>query len=376
MLMACKEIVEKCLLCGLCQKECAFLQKHGMPGELAGALLREESSIRSPAFECSLCGLCASICPQGLDPSGMFLEGRRYAVAKGYNVAQSHNILLNYERRGLSRFFTFYGLPQGCTDVFFPGCGLSGMYPARVRKLYEVLSRAAPGLGIVLDCCARPSHDLGRDAFFGFVIQEMIDYLGNMGVKRVWTACPSCHDIFRRYGVGLVAQTVYEFLAERLLPELSGVKGVIAIHDPCVTRGDADIQEAVRRLVRNAGLQTLDMPHERKRTVCCGEGGGVRFVQPGLVHQWRQQRVQETRGAQIVTYCAGCVAQLGPVGSTIHILDYLFEPRSTAAGATRPARSPWTYLNRLLLKHRMKNNHSFRHMRERSLPSRVYEDYR
>jgi Fe-S oxidoreductase len=373
MLMVCKEILEKCLQCGLCEKDCVFLRKHGMPGELAEAFLCAGSSLGPVAFECSLCRLCASICPQELDPARMFLEVRRHALAAGYGVAQSHAILLNYERRGLSRSFSFYGLPQGCTDVFFPGCALSGMYPARARQLFDVLSQAVPALGIVLDCCARPSHDLGRREPFDLIFREMTHYLGNRGVNRVWTACPSCHDIFRRYGNGLVARTVYELLAETPPPRPLRINGVVAIHDPCVTRRDWDIQEAVRRLIRKTGPQVLDMPHERDKTVCCGEGGGVRFLQPALAQHWTAQRVRESRGARIVTYCAGCVAQLGSEISTVHILDYLFEPEAAAAGTVRPARSPWTYLNRLLLKHRLKRARTYLHTRERALPSSAYE---
>jgi hypothetical protein len=123
----------------------------------------------------------------------------------------------------------------------------------------------------------------------------------------------------------------------------------------------------VRRLIRGTGLEILEMPHQREKTVCCGEGGGVRFLEPELARHWSKVRKAETKGARIVTYCAGCVAQLGPDMPTQHVLDYLFDPDRAGFGKIKPARSPWTYANRLWLKHRLRGMQKYRHTRERRL---------
>jgi hypothetical protein len=78
-----------------------------------------------------------------------------------------HAPLLAYERKGGSTIYSFYGLPAGCDTVFFPGCALPGTRPDAVSELFEALKQVIPNLGIVLDCCLRPSHDRGRRSFPG-----------------------------------------------------------------------------------------------------------------------------------------------------------------------------------------------------------------
>jgi Fe-S oxidoreductase len=188
---------DQCVQCGLCRKECAFLQRHGTPGELAHSILSMGNIPKGISFECSLCGLCNTVCPVNLHPAEMFLAMRRRDVISGEYDESRHRVLLDYEKRGISKRFTFYGLPPGCRDILFPGCAVSGMYPSRVLQLYNVMSSTEPALGVVLDCCMRPSHDLGRRRQYEDVFEEMLHYLKGAGVERVWTACPGGLGIVR-----------------------------------------------------------------------------------------------------------------------------------------------------------------------------------
>jgi Fe-S oxidoreductase len=364
---AAERMRDQCVHCGLCRKECLFLQRHGTPGELAHSFLSMGNMREGISFECSLCGLCNAVCPVDLHPAEMFLCMRRRNVVSGGYDESRHRALLNYEKRGISQRFTFYGLPPGCRDIIFPGCAVSGGYPSRVLQLYNAMSQTIPGLGLVLDCCMRPSHDLGRQMLFENVFEEMLHYLKGAGVERVWTACPSCLGIFRKYGEGLDTSTVYEYLSQTPLSASGMLNGTVTIHDPCVTRGDGDLHEAVRDLVRRAGLTLFETPHQKEKTVCCGEGGAVHFVAPDLADQWATVRQREAKGTRVVTYCAGCVAQLRATMPTFHVLDCLFDLASVLAGRAKPARSPWTYLNRLWLKSRLKRMRDYRLTRERAL---------
>jgi hypothetical protein len=107
------------------------------------------------------------------------------------------------------------------------------------------------------------------------------------------------------------------------------------------------------------------MKHSGKKTLCCGEGGGVHYKSPGLARKWGLMRQKETQGKQVVTYCAGCAHFLGRYCSTAHILDLLFSPAKTLNNNIRVARSPFTYLHRLLLKYRLKKKYGFAVTHER-----------
>jgi hypothetical protein len=108
------------------------------------------------------------------------------------------------------------------------------------------------------------------------------------------------------------------------------------------------------------------MKHHGGNTLCCGEGGGAHFVAPDLAWNWASMRKSEVGGKRIVTYCAGCAHFLAKVGPTVHVLDLLFDPGATLAGKAKVAKSPFTYVNRLLLKWKFKRKMKYCPNRERS----------
>ena len=102
------------------------------------------------------------------------------------------------------------------------------------------------------------------------------------------------------------------------------------------------------------GLTVTEMKHRGRRTVCCGEGGMVGFVKPEFAKAWGAIRQREASGRPMVAYCAGCTGFLNRVSPTIHIADLLYRPEAALNGNLKVARAPFTYLNRILLKRRLK----------------------
>jgi uncharacterized membrane protein YdjX (TVP38/TMEM64 family)/Fe-S oxidoreductase len=337
-----------CTGCGACVAECAFLELYGSPRDIARSYDPEDPKKNVVCFECSLCGLCSAVCPEGLDPKTLFLELRREAVERGYGSFPEHKGLLGYERTGMSRRFSWYGLPQGCTTIFFPGCALPGTRPAATLQVYGRLQCVIPALGLVMDCCTKPSHDLGRQQYFLEMFGEMVAWLESAGIERVLVACPNCYKVFSEYAPQFQTETVYERLAELS----SGTAGQIetdpvTIHDPCVVRFASAPQDAVRRLLSGAGRTIEEMPHTRSTALCCGEGGSVGALAPDLAGRWGERRVAEAAERQVITYCAGCANHLGKRMQVSHVLDLV-------CNTPKPASGPITYLNRLRLKSRFK----------------------
>lgn len=347
-------IARDCTECGLCGKECAFLQRYGTPKSIAAYFQAGDEIRRAMAFECSLCELCAVVCPVGLNPASMIREMRGEVFARGKGMYPQHGVILSYEKRGTSRRYSYYALPEACDTVLFPGCTLSGTRAGIVMRLYRHLTGTIPTLGVVLDCCTRPSLDLGREAHFRTVFGEMKHYLLEQGVRQVLVACASCHKTFKEQGDPLVVRSVYEVLAEHGLHWADPVAATVSIHDPCAVRFEQPVQDAVRLLVARKGLQIEEMPHHRNLALCCGEGGGVGFLAPGLASNWGALRHREAEHRWILTYCAGCAAALRGSVAVSHVLDLLFEPAATLAGTVKVARAPWTYWHRLRLKKHFK----------------------
>jgi Fe-S oxidoreductase len=362
-----EKIAEECIECNLCVKQCAFLKKYGTPKKIARNWRRNYADAVENPFECSLCSLCTAVCPVDIDPRMMFLGMRRYIVASGKANFTKQKPLINFEKRGMSKRFSFYGLPPDCDTVLFPGCALAGTRHHRVMQLYDHLLSYYPNLGIVLDCCTKPSHDLGRSDFFEAMFSEMTQYLTDHNVKNILTACPSCYAVFNQYKTGLTTRNVFDILAREYwsFDSQPAIKP-LTVQDSCVARFEKEMQISVRRLIRSCNVSVEEMKHHGKKTLCCGEGGGAHFVAPELAGSWVKTRKKEVNNRNIITYCAGCANFLSKVSPTIHLLDLLFDPAAALAGKSKAAKSPFTYLNRLLLKRKFKKKMNSGLTRERT----------
>lgn len=361
------EISVKCTDCMKCVNECGFLERYGSPGKIAGQINDGDNDSLKISYECSLCGLCNAVCPVGIDPSEMFLEMRREAVKLELAPFKEHSTILSYERKGTSKLYSFYSIPENCDSVFFPGCALTGTRPETTLKVFELLRKNAPNTGIVLDCCCKPSHDLGRQDYFEAMLKEMKEYLLSSGIRKIITACPNCHKVFSRYGAPLEVESVYQIFSE-LGPAPSNLSQDIdhTVHDPCVLRDFPEIQDSVRKIAEKYGCRLSEMKHSRQKTFCCGEGGSVCFVDKGLADSWKMRRCAESGQKSIITYCAGCASRLGTASKATHILDFITDPEKAAKGEIRASRPPFTYFNRLKVKNSLKKDARSNITRERT----------
>jgi uncharacterized membrane protein YdjX (TVP38/TMEM64 family)/Fe-S oxidoreductase len=347
-------ILEKCTRCGACQAQCTFLTQYGTPGKIAELTPSQKAAL---AFECSLCGLCRSVCPEALDPGAWFLDLRRAAVSQQQTDLSQYANIIGYEKRGTSSLFSYYAFPKDCDTIFFPGCTLPGTRPKTTWKLFQYLRAKHPSLGIVLDCCTKPSHDLGRQDYFTAMFSELLNFLKMNGITTVWLACPNCYKVFSSFAHGIRVESVYEVIDRMGGPNLTVSSAFenaeLAVHDPCPMRNAISVQDSIRSLLGGMNMSIGKTAYEKKKTLCCGEGGSVGCINPELSVAWAAARKKTARGRTIVTYCAGCTGFLNRANTpAVHILDLLFSTDRKKSPAVSNA--PFTYLHRLALKRKLK----------------------
>jgi Fe-S oxidoreductase len=335
-------------------QECTYLQRYGNPQEQARGYDPEDPELLVRPFACNLCGLCTAVCPDDIDPAGMFLQLRREGFLRGLSALPEHRGLRRFERIGSSKLLSWYALPQGCDTIFFPGCALAGSRAETTWKTFEQLRQQLPAVGIVLDCCTKPSHDLGDHVHFLNMFNDMKNYLIEHGVKNVLVACPNCAQVFRNYAPELATRTVYEILQGTPGSCASNQQTAITVHDPCVSRYDVAAQLAVRKLLRHRGFRIEEMTHSGVQTLCCGAGGGAGDLAGEESGEgWIDRRLAQAHGRPIVSYCAACCNSYATRTLSSHVLDLLFEPHATLPTAQRITRAPLSYLARLRLKRRI-----------------------
>ncbi|MFH1058460.1 MAG: 4Fe-4S dicluster domain-containing protein [Pseudomonadota bacterium] len=341
-----------CVDCGLCVKRCAFLGRHGSPGQMAAAWL-EGRGVDALPFLCSLCGLCQALCPTGAAPPAFFQAWRAQVAAD--KDWRPYRALLGYQNRGARPAFSHHLLPAGCDTVFFPGCTLPGQRPDLVWRAWRRLSGIWPGLGLVLDCCWRPAAMLGRMREHRQGQGRLAGRLTAAGVREVWAACPNCLRALREDGpaaeAGLRVRDVYSVLLELDPPVAGPGRRAVSLHDPCASRFDDAIQAAARGLVAASGRELVELAASGRNTICCGEGGAVAALAPELASAWLDQRRAGLDGLPLFTYCAGCMLRYRRAGvDARHLLDLVL-PAAQPRPAVWP---PLAYLNRHRLVRRLR----------------------
>lgn len=334
-----QRIMDLCDDCGACVRTCTFLRHYcNTPRELARRFKRNPLENIEIPYSCSLCGLCQRICHLNLYPGDMCLETREriFETPEGgalpdefvydYMISRLKRVR-NHQIFSTSPVFTLSKVPKNnkgtAKSIFFPGCSLPAYSPRLVIKAYEYLQKKVPGIGIVLNCCGKPSRDVGDRDRFGKIFDGTMKEFSRLGIEEVVVACINCHKIYRENS-DVKLRTIYEIMAEKGLPEtVSGAGKPIAIHDSCPARYSPEIRNAVRQLASQMNLTVREMKFKNEVTQCCGAGGCSALGNTALADRHTKARVAQAKG-QVVSYCAHCRERFSSYGPSLHILDIIF----------------------------------------------------
>jgi glutamate synthase (NADPH) small chain len=333
------EEARRCLSCQCleCVKACEYLAHYGSyPKRYVRQIYNNDSIVMGArqlnrmVNSCALCGLCEAVCPEKLSMGEVVREARASLVKKGKMPPSAHEFALrDMAFSGSEHFALARHAPGQATSsaLFFPGCQLSASSPQHVVRAYQHLREKIPGgVGLHLGCCGAPADWASRQDLFEGTLQELARTWAGMGSPRVITACSSCHRVFREHFPDAEVESLWTVLEEVGLPEpaLRWRPRALAVHDPCATRGEAGIQDAVRRIVARLGVQVEELGYGRELTTCCGYGGLQSFANREVADKAVLRRIGES-AADYVTYCAMCRDNFSAKGKrSWHVLDLLF----------------------------------------------------
>lgn len=268
----CDRIRRGCVECNSCVNDCAFLREYGNPFQIASSCSYDSIADLNRGYECNLCSLCTAVCPENIDPASLFLEMRRETVRRGQKLNHRHRVLLGYESRGKAGRYRFDAVTPETKRIFFPGCTLPGTRPRRTWEIFQYLREENPSTGMVLDCCSKPSHDLGHEDRFNKSFYSMQRRLTDTGISEVIVACPNCYNVFRRYGNLLKVTSVYEHLADSPTQVITDSEEEMFLHYPCAIRFDKKVYQAIDTIIEKSDLRIKRNHRGADKTYCCGEG--------------------------------------------------------------------------------------------------------
>ncbi len=302
---------------------------------------------------CLHCGLCREVCPENIDTGEFLLQSHRAMRAQGKMPWAFHEFYLRdmafaNEEAALAR------QPKGCASsrfAFFPGCQLGASDPRLVRESYRFLVEHYPDTALMLQCCGAPAEWAGEEALHRSVRERISADWAKLGRPTVVFACPTCKIMFKKYLPEIPGRFLYPLLAEKVVRPAAALPAETAsVFDPCASREEPELQQAVRRLAVDAGFHLAPLPMAGRMAECCSYGGQVAVAHPPYARHVVQQRTGRNEHPYL-TYCSNCRDVFARAGKkTRHILDVVFGLAESGGG--RPTVSE-RRANRLELKRQL-----------------------
>lgn len=307
------------------------------PRDVSEEILRGMDLTKSYVFSCFLCELCTSICPEEIDVAQMFLEAREALALDMLSsspyvkllLSDEPNSLINVYRRRKRADYCGAQPTESFRYAFLPGCSMIYLSPKAITKVHAELSEVLGDVGILDVCCGKPMYDFGlKERAVKWLASGVLKELDKHKCDVVIVACPNCYyHLKRMLPRNVEVTTVYEMLGENLSGKIEDLK--ITIHDSCPDRFNGVFASKVRKILARCTI--VEMEHSRSKTMCCGAGGLVAYVNPSLSQSLAYSRIQEALSTQadvLVTYCYTCAGMLSGLQSFIevkHTLDLLLE---------------------------------------------------
>ncbi len=334
----------RCLQCECmeCVKVCPYLAHHkGYPKKYAREIYNNLSVIQglrqanTMIDSCSVCGLCAEVCPNDFHMGELCKIARAEMVRTNKMPASAHDFALRDLAFNTSEAAVL-AKPDPATGTasyaFVPGCQLAGADPERTAALYAHLRGALDGgVGLLLHCCGAPAEWAAREDVFNRTRDALLNHWRALGEPVLLCACATCLRIYRERCPEIPKaslRTVWEVVAENPLPggaALSDDGGLeLTIHDPCSARHDEAGRRAARTLAGLLGMRVQEPDLTGQHTECCGFGGLMEAANPAMADKVVARRTS-ANSAPFLAYCAMCRDSLSRDGAPVlHMLDLLF----------------------------------------------------
>ena len=348
------EKLNLCMQCGMCAGSCPW-------GSVGGTfnvrrLIRmaqlgvEGYESDDVLYGCTTCNKCVLKCPRGVTIIDV-VKAMRAMIAETGSIPgvlrtvtgsiHSNGNPWSEPREGRTGWMEGLDVPafDGDKDYFLSVCCTSA-YDPRSRKIAEsmvkVLTAAGVSFGVIgaqERCCAESVRKIGDEELFAATVEKNVALFDREGVKRIITTSPHCYYTFTREypSMGGNYEVVhYTTLLARLLEEgalrLGGtVDKKVTYHDPCYLGRHSDVYEEPRAVLSAVtGGGVVEMPRNRRDSLCCGGGGGRLWMETRPEWRFSDHRVREaceTGAAIVATACPYCISMLEDSRKTTNLED-------------------------------------------------------
>lgn len=340
--------VAKCNKCGFCLPSCpTYLVKkseaYSPRGRNAITRFAIENSLELNAdtekaiFTCLGCGACAAVCLSSVQTKDLIFQNRECQVDRGFypkaakrlvkTLEESRNISDDDQDDRAEWQELIKDLPEDAFEkkradiLFFVGCVASFFpmvqkIPANMAKILQMAEVDFTILGGDEWCCGFPLVGAGMPEKLEELKKHNLQKVADVGAKKIVFTCPSClHTWKHLYDTDVDLMHASQLIAELIKSESLKLKNDIDVtatyHDPCDLGRNTGVYEEPREVIQAIpGLRFVELPMNRKFSVCCGGGGNVEMTDPDLSAQVAQMKLDSIKDAgaeMVITGCQQCV---------------------------------------------------------------------
>ncbi|QEM68601.1 4Fe-4S dicluster domain-containing protein [Geobacter sp. FeAm09] len=325
--------MDACTRCGRCRKQCP-IHLGGIPFSpetLLQGLGRLFHSGRwtkpliggvidtDALWSCTACRSCEERCPMAGEHVERFVGIRRSEIVHDRMPAP---LAERFKKHGAIPVeppqLPSAGDAPGTVYVW-PGCRSAGKETdAVLDALLAIMNKAGVPFRVLAPpaCCSGMDRILGNDALFHRAARANIEYLQPIKGATIVTPCPHCYNTLKNEYPAL--DGCFTLLHHSQFLKQLGEKGprvtakgtgiTVTLHDPCfLGRYNSDYASSRELLCSLPGVSLIEMKHSRKKSFCCGSGGGSVVTASALANARQRVRQAASTGADlVVTSCPYC----------------------------------------------------------------------
>ncbi len=313
-----EEQMMMCTMCGYCKNVCpTFVSLLWDPPSSRGRVimsygmlegeLEPDDSVVSALYQCTLCRDCNRRCPSKVEVPDIVRAARADLVEKGLAYDAHKAFIENIKKTGniFADEEVMAPIQEGETPVFI-GCQFLAR-PNKTKMYLKLFEKLGLKPKVVKEiCCGYPMEALGFAKDFEAhkkKFKELFPF------KTAITLCPTC-TVYLREAYDIDAKHAMQAIAERLpQAKLKKMSGKVTYHDPCDLSRGAKVSKEPREIIKQLGLELVEMKFKDNTSRCCGGGGGVLVSDKPLSDVMAEARIKEalkTGVDTLVTACATC----------------------------------------------------------------------